>query len=131
MTKLKIQGKYSGSTYPFICFETDELLNASPTVLPDQSHLFMLAEIKATSPIISESQVENVIVIGTTINGQALKDKVASLKSITHILIVDNNPWIEKYGVNEELILQFKPEQICFLSKNTTLQYTPDQKHRL
>lgn len=131
MTKLKIQSKYSGSTYPFVCFETDEFLEASASVFPDKSYLFMLADINATSPIISESQVENVQVIGTTLNGQALKDKVASLSSITHILIVDNNPWIEKYGINEELILQFKPEQICFLSKKTTLQYTPDQKPRL
>lgn len=124
MTKIKIQGKYSGSTYSFICFEKDELLDHSQTTLTDnQSHLFMLAEIATILPITNGSQVEGVRVIGSTISTQALLDKVNSLKRITHIFIVENNPWIEKYGVNEELILQFKPEQICFLSRNTTLNY--------
>lgn len=87
MTKFSIKGKYSGSSYPFICFETDELLDPSEKALTDnQSYLFMLAEIITTSPVTDESQVKNVRVIGSTISTQVLKDKVSRFaKHHTHI----------------------------------------------
>jgi len=126
MTKLTIQGKFSGSTYPFVCYDIEDFLDPDQNDLTNaRAFLFMIASINTTLPIANQNQIDNVLVIGSTISKQALIDKVKELISVTHVFIVKDNPWIEKHGVSEELILQFKPEQICFLSKSTVLNYVP------
>lgn len=123
MKDCPIKGDYSKTTYPFVICEIQDFLDDNKEMAGLKSFLFMLA----TSS--DGNKINKVHFIGSTLSKEALIQEFRAkslFKNITHVLYDNSNGWNEKWGVNEELILMYRPKEIWFLSRKTKLVYNPD-----
>ncbi len=116
MTNKPIQGKLSGSEYPFVMISKEELLNADKTIIQDRFTTFMLVSSEYGD------EIDNVHVIGTTTSQKALEKHLDHFV-ISHILFINDHPIVQRHGLSEELILMYSPKEIWFLDKGTKLVY--------
>jgi hypothetical protein len=111
---------YEVKSYSYIEFqyEIDENLSN------DRIYLFLFLIGEHSTSIRNKAEITNVKLMGICTKIENIQKELIKHKEVSHVLIILNNPWIEKVGINEDLLFEFNPKLLYFSRGNNTKMYT-------